>query len=1051
MIGGAGDDRYSIDAVGDDVIIEAPNGGVDTVTGDVPTQYVLPENIENVEFSGRVLTGNVLDNVITAGPASNTLDGGQGNDLLIGGFLRSTPVSRDDSGSDILIGGDGNDTLIPVGGVYHSSGVIAPITDAAIIKADDVLVGGRGDDTYVVYRADETIVEHHGEGTDTVRSAVTYTLPGNVENLELMDSSIPGVPNGTGNELDNVIQGNSFANALQGEAGNDQLQGGLDDDVLRGGTGHDTYLFNLGDGSDTIEDVAEVGEGNRIQFGVGINRSDLTIIHDDIARTLTIQVGSSGTDKLVLTSFDLTGVNGSSVVETLTFADGSAMRLVDLFAPLNQVPTVTTPLADQIVSEGTMFTLPVPSNTFTDPDAQDTLVYSASLVDGSALPAWLNFDAMTHTFTGTPDDAHVGSLDLRVTATDSGNLSASDSFTLTIQNTNEAPAVANPIADQIVLEDMPLTIVIPASTFTDSDAGDVLTYSTTLANGASLPAWLSFDAATRTFSGTPRNVDVGTLALALTATDSDNLSVSTGFTLTVQNVNDAPTLANPIADQVVNTEAAFTFTIAANTFADVDAGEILTYGATQADGTALPTWLTFNPNTRTFSGTPGVGDAGVITVNVTATDSENLSVSDRFDVVVTIPNLVLTGTAGNDVLTGGAGDDQLFGLAGNDTLTGQAGNDQLDGGTGVDTMRGNSGNDIYVVDVTGDVVAELANEGTDTVQSSITYTLGANVEHLTLLGTTAINGTGNALDNSLTGNGANNTLMGGAGHDTLNGGAGTDTLVGGTGNDIYIVDAVGDVVMELANGGIDSVKSAVTFTLGANVENLTLTDSAHINGTGSSANNILLGNSGNNVLDGGSGQDTVDGGDGDDSLRGGSGNDLLNGGNGIDALDGGSGDDQLLGGAGNDTITGGSGADQFTGGTGNDTVIGNSGNDLYNFFRGDGQDIILDSDPFNGNQDRAVFGAMVDPLDLVISRQANDLRLAIHGSADQITVKDWYLSGNNRIETIQAGNGEVLLGTQVDQLIQAMASFTQQNGLTWDQAIDQRPQEVQAVLAANWQ
>jgi Ca2+-binding RTX toxin-like protein len=158
----------------------------------------------------------------------------------------------------------------------------------------------------------------------------------------------------------------------------------------------------------------------------------------------------------------------------------------------------------------------------------------------------------------------------------------------------------------------------------------------------------------------------------------------------------------------------------------------------------------------------------------------------------------------------------------------------------------------------------------------------------------------------------------------------------------------------------------------------------------------------------------------------------------------------LLGGASNDTLTGGSGADQFTGGTGNDQLTGGSGNDVYQFLRGDGQDTIIDSDPFPGNQDRAVFGATINPLDLVISRQANDLRLAIHGSTDQVTVKDWYLTNNNQIETIQAGNGQALLNTQVDQLIQAMAGFSQQSGLTWDQAIEQQPQQVQAVLAANW-
>jgi Ca2+-binding RTX toxin-like protein len=258
-------------------------------------------------------------------------------------------------------------------------------------------------------------------------------------------------------------------------------------------------------------------------------------------------------------------------------------------------------------------------------------------------------------------------------------------------------------------------------------------------------------------------------------------------------------------------------------------------------------------------------------------------------------------------------------------------------------------------------------------------------------------------------------------------------------------------VTELANEGTDTVQSAVAWTLSLNVENLTLTGTANINGTGSSANNVLIGNSGNNTLDGGSGNDTVDGGDGNDSLLGGSGDDTLLGGLGTDTLDGGSGNDQLLGGAGNDTVTGGSGADQFTGGTGNDQLTGNSGNDLYTFARGDGQDTIIDSDPFQGNQDRTLFGATINPLDLVISRQANDLRLAIHGSSDQITVQNWYTSSSNRIETIQADNGQTLLSTQVDQLIQAMAGFTAQTGLTWDQAIDQQPQDVQNVLAASWQ
>ena len=622
------------------------------------------------------------------------------------------------------------------------------------------------------------------------------------------------------------------------------------------------------------------------------------------------------------------------------------------------------------------------------------------------------------------------------------------------------------------MEDAPFSFVVPTGTFADVDPGDALTYSATLAGGAALPTWLSFNLVTRTLSGTPLNNDVGALNVAVTATDLGGLSATDTFVLSIQNVNDAPIVAVSIADQTAAEDSAFTFTIPSNTFVDMDQihGDLLTYSATLANGSFLPTWLSFNATTRTFSGTPGPGDAGSLQITLTATDSVNLNATDTFALAISgpLPQTII-GTAGNDVLTGGRGDDTLTGLAGNDTLRGRQGQDLLDGGIGTDTMQGGTGNDTYVVDVTGDVVTENVNEGVDTVQSNVTWTLGANVENLTLTGTAAISGTGNALHNIITGNGANNTLSGGAGNDRLDGALGSDTMIGGTGDDTYVVNQAGDAITESLNQGTDTVESAITFTLGSNVENLLLTGTGNINGTGSSANNVLVGNSGNNTLDSGSGNDTADGGEGNDTLLGGSGddnllgglgndtlnagsgNDMLTGGDGTDTLDGGSGDDQLLGGAGNDTLTGGSGADQFTGGTGNDTLTGGSGNDLYNFSRGDGQDTISDSDSFLGNQDRALFGATINPLDLVVSRQANDLRLTIHGSSDQITVQNWYVSTTNRIETLQAGNGQTLLSTQVDQLIQAMAGFTQQTGLTWDQGIDQQPQQVQTILAASWQ
>src|SRR5207245_2942698 len=157
-------------------------------------------------------------------------------------------------------------------------------------------------------------------------------------------------------------------------------------------------------------------------------------------------------------------------------------------------------------------------------------------------------------------------------ATDTGNLSTSDTFALTVTNVNEAPVVANPIADQTTAEDAAFSFQVPANTFADQDAGDTLTLSATLANGDPLPTWLSFDGTTNTFSGTPDNAEMGSLSLRVMATDAGNLSAADTFALTVTNVNEAPAVANPIADQTTAEDAPFSFAVPANTFADPDTG-----------------------------------------------------------------------------------------------------------------------------------------------------------------------------------------------------------------------------------------------------------------------------------------------------------------------------------------------------------------------------------------------------------------------------------------------------------------------------------------------
>jgi Ca2+-binding RTX toxin-like protein len=198
------------------------------------------------------------------------------------------------------------------------------------------------------------------------------------------------------------------------------------------------------------------------------------------------------------------------------------------------------------------------------------------------------------------------------------------------------------------------------------------------------------------------------------------------------------------------------------------------------------------------------------------------------------------------------------------------------------------------------VISENAGEGSDLVSSSLTFTLGDNLERLALTGTTAIDGTGNGLDNALTGSdGANvlsgldgadtlsggngaDTLLGGLGADSLTGGGGIDRMEGGAGDDIYAVDNASDVIVEAPDDGADLVNAGVSFTLGDNVERLALTGSAAINGTGNDAANVIVGNKGANSLAGAGGADALNGGSGADTLDGGVGADTLSGASGAD-------------------------------------------------------------------------------------------------------------------------------------------------------------------------
>jgi Ca2+-binding RTX toxin-like protein len=422
--------------------------------------------------------------------------------------------------------------------------------------------------------------------------------------------------------------------------------------------------------------------------------------------------------------------------------------------------------------------------------------------------------------------------------------------------------------------------------------------------------------------------------------------------------------------------------------------------AINGTGNASNNTLTGNTGNNILDGGAGadtlVGGAGNDIYYVdNASDITTEAASAGTDTVISAINWTLATNLENLTLSGNANLNGTGNTAAN-VLTGNAGDNVLNGGTGIDTLIGGLGNDTYVVDNIGDIVTENADEGTDLVQSSVTYTLAANVENLTLTGASAISGTGNSLNNILIGNGAVNTLTGGAGDDTLDGGVGADKLIGGTGNDTYFVDNASDVITENAGEGIDTVNSTLAYTLATNVENLTLLGTTAINGTGNTVDNILTGNSAANTLTGNAGNDTLDGKAGDDIL------------------------------------------------------VGGTGNDTYVLDRGYGSDTIRENDATSGNTDVAQFMAGIGSDQIWLQHVGNNLEASIIGTTDKLIFENWYSGSAYHVEQLKTSDNKMLLDSRVDNLVQAMASFAPPSmGQTTLQPDYQTA--LAPVIAANWQ
>jgi trimeric autotransporter adhesin len=992
MLGGGGNDTYIVDNTGD-MVVESANEGVDAVQSSVTA--TLAVNVEDLTLTGASAingSGNASNNRIVGNGANNTLDGGGGDDTMIGGAGNDTYVV--DSSADVVVesAGAGTDhvrssasytlgaevenlTLIgtaEIAGIGNAAANAITGNSAANVldggAGNDTMAGGTGDDTYVVDSSGDVITEAASAGTDLVLAGLNWTLGNNLENLTLTGTANLSA---TGNGLGNVLRGNAGANVLDGGTG---------DDTLLGGAGDDSYTVNSS--GDMITELANEGTdsvSSSVTYTLAGNVEHLTLNGANAING----IGNTAGNQLVGNAANNV-LDGGSGNDTLIGGAGDDTYVVD------SAGDVTTEAA----SAGTDLVLSSLNWTLGAELENLTLTGTANLSGtGNALANTLRGNAGANSLSGgAGNDTMIGG-------------AGDDSYT--VDSTSDViTELANEGADT----------VSAGVTYTLAANVENLTLTGTTAisgTGNVLANTLRGNSAANTLDG-------GTGADVLVGGAGNDVYV-------VDNAADAVTeLASEGIDRV---DSSVSYTLGA----DVENLTLTGAGAVNGTGNALANTINGNAANNVLDGGAGndtlvggggddtylVDSAGDVTTEAASAGTDLVLSSLNWTLGAELENLTLTGTA-NLSGTGNA-------LA--NTLRGNAGANLLSGGAGNDTMIGGAGDDSYTVDSTSDVITELANEGADTVSAGVTYTLAANVENLTLTGTTAINGTGNTLSNVLTGNSAANVLTGGAGNDT------------------YVVGA-GDTTVEAASGGSDTVQTGVTWTLATEVENLTLTGTAAINGTGNALANVLIGNSAVNTLTGGDGNDTLDGGAGNDSLVGGLGNDTyvvdstsdviteaasagadtvqssvtltltstnlenltllgsaaLNGTGNINA-------NVLTGNAGNNTLAGLEGVDTYIGGGGNDALNDSSttSSDIYRWGTGQGSDTISDA---GGTADRIEMSSGITSSQVKLTRSVNNLVIGITGSTDTLTVTNWYASAANKVEQIVLADGSVItLGT----------------------------------------
>uniref|UniRef100_UPI0017ED8E2F calcium-binding protein n=1 Tax=Ramlibacter sp. TaxID=1917967 RepID=UPI0017ED8E2F len=654
-----------------------------------------------------------------------------------------------------------------------------PGNDTLSGSAGDTLAGGLGDDLYQLGSHDITVIEQPGEGNDKIELRDdTYTgviaVPLNVETLVLIGRF--NNMQAQGNAQDNAIYGNNTGNdTIDGGAGNDYIQGDFayfygsnswsswtGNDLLHGGDGNDVLWGDqragFGNGNDTLYGDA----GNDTLYGEGGNDLLYGGEGNDLLTGGETMAGGAGDDSYLLARYGGIGTVVESPVagetNTIQLGAGVLPSQVDLAREGNDLVFRITGYASSQLAVKDYFaasTPPVARAVFEDGTVWDASVFAAApngasqqglYVVGTASADNLEGRAGNDTFDGMAGWDNIaggGGDDYLLGGGGNDNLSGGDGNDRLdggFDNDNLSGGAGNDtlIGDQ------------GYDVFQGGAGDDVIDPGTDYNR-------LSF------FVGDGHDVVRG-------LPGSTNIYVSG--------------LGIDLASYFYYVPNAPVRGLQASELAFTRAGDNLVI-TVKANGESITVEGWFVPD--------AAGNYQQLELQTTDHDWYNADIlaamaSGQGEGGGGTPGTPGTvGTEAADTLAGTAGDDLLWGRGGNDLLQGGAGNDFLNGELGNDSLVGGTGDDMLIVDSTGDVVTELAGEGSDTVQSYVDYTLGANVENLVLIGDIARTGTGNGGDNRITGNAQANRLDGGNGADTIDGGGGADTLLGGRGADVLVV------------------------------------------------------------------------------------------------------------------------------------------------------------------------------------------------------------------------------------------------------------------------